>query len=359
MEVSQAPALMSARKWFLLASMTVSLGSMIAITAGFWDVMNHVLNRPESFFSPPHAMLYSGVAIALAGSVMAFVFWRGLDPSARAAWRLPFRLGIVGIFILVGAGPADFAWHSNFGLDGLLSPPHQVLLAGMLLCAVAPAVVILRYGMDHVRSRGALTGMVIFSLLPVWMSATGFLYSYTLPFSNTDFFTYNPDIWFAVAFATVSMPFLYAIVLTLASRLVRYRFGAVSGLGFMLLAINAASVIASNPALVETIPFYFLTMIPFVAADIMMATYRNRTGIAAAGAIIGSAFYFAYFPFVTYVYNEVIFTRAISGSVTFQVFFEQLPVVLPAVIGPAVIMGILGAILGGRLEALIVGHRAR
>ena len=38
--------------------------------------------------------------------------------------------------MLISAGPLDFAWHTAFGLDGLLSPPHAVLTMGMVLCSI-------------------------------------------------------------------------------------------------------------------------------------------------------------------------------------------------------------------------------
>jgi hypothetical protein len=38
----------------------VSLGILLTASSGSWDITNHLLNRPETFFSPPHAGLYSG-----------------------------------------------------------------------------------------------------------------------------------------------------------------------------------------------------------------------------------------------------------------------------------------------------------
>ena len=52
--------------------MLVSIGILLAGAAGSWDITNHLLNKPETFFAPPHAVLYSGVAIAVAGAAMLF-----------------------------------------------------------------------------------------------------------------------------------------------------------------------------------------------------------------------------------------------------------------------------------------------
>ena len=45
----------------------------------------------------------------------------------------PAKLVIVGVVMLISAAPVDFGWHSAFGLDGLLSPPHFVLVSGMIV----------------------------------------------------------------------------------------------------------------------------------------------------------------------------------------------------------------------------------
>jgi len=58
---------------FLLGSILVSFGILLAAGGGSWDITNHLLNRPETFFAPPHAILYSGVASAVAGAVLLVV----------------------------------------------------------------------------------------------------------------------------------------------------------------------------------------------------------------------------------------------------------------------------------------------
>ena len=54
----------------------VSLGILLTASSGSWDITNHLLNRPETFFSPPHAGLYSGVVLVLFGSLMTYHYQR-------------------------------------------------------------------------------------------------------------------------------------------------------------------------------------------------------------------------------------------------------------------------------------------
>jgi len=343
------------RQAYLASNIIISAGSLITISAALWDVTHHILNRPESFFTAPHALLYSGVLAALAGSILAFFSWQRLDHTAKQAWRFPFRLGMIGIFVLVASGPLDFAWHDAFGLDGLLSPPHQLLLTGMFLTAVAPMLVITRYGSRKTGGQGRPRSiLILFSFLPVWLCANGYFQSFSLPFSQTAHFDFNPDIWLAASLITVSAPFLIGTVFVLVSRLSGYRFGIMSAFGLALLTINASSMILYNPALAGTVPFYFATMIPIVVADALASAYKRARASMISGAILGSTFYFMSYPLITYTYNEVILDKAISGSVTFQVFFEQMPVVLPIVAIPAVVMGALGALFAARLHRTIM-----
>lgn len=352
MEISQSRFLSknSAKRIFLLSNLVISFGILLVTVGGGWDITNHLLNKPESFFSLPHALLYSGVAIALFATIMMFISWNNISSDQKSKYRFPIKLGLIGIFVLIIAGPIDFVWHSNFGLDGLLSPPHQTLLSGMFLCSVASMISILRYGASHKRKTYSIhLFLVVLAILPVWMVSTGFLYSFSLPFSNTEFFDFNPEIYFAVIFATVSMPFLTSVILVLSSKLSNYKFGILSITGILLLIINTANSIVPNPALIDTIPFYLLTIIPFVVADVILASSQRRTAIYGAGAILGSTFYFLYFPLITHAYNEVIYSRIVSGSVTSQVYFEIMPVVFPIVIAPAIILGIFGTIFASKV----------
>src|ERR671927_1403102 len=110
----------------------VSIGILLAAGGGSWDINNHLLNKPETFFAPPHAVLYSGAAIAVAGALMLFL-------SAKRSGNTmiwPIKLTVAGVLVLIIAGPVDFMWHSAYGLDGLLSPPHFVLVSGMISSSI-------------------------------------------------------------------------------------------------------------------------------------------------------------------------------------------------------------------------------
>jgi hypothetical protein len=86
----------------------------------------------ESFFTPWHALLYSGVAAAIVVHLLEHHRAGGLRPG--------YGLALVGGLVVSLAGFVDMVWHQVLGveadLDALLSPPHLLLItAGTLVFA--------------------------------------------------------------------------------------------------------------------------------------------------------------------------------------------------------------------------------
>ncbi len=44
---------LSPENFFVFGSIFVSFGILLVTVGGSWDITNHLLNKPESFFSPP------------------------------------------------------------------------------------------------------------------------------------------------------------------------------------------------------------------------------------------------------------------------------------------------------------------
>ncbi len=319
----------------------VSLGMLLAAAGGSWDITNHLLNKPETFFAPPHAVLYSGVASAVVGTALVFSASKSGAAAGKMIW--PMKLVIAGVVMLISAAPVDFGWHSAFGLDGLLSPPHFVLVSGMV-----------------VGSAGALAGLsqstkrvpsvlIIIAILPIWLAASGMIDMFSLPFSETEHFNFNPHPTLGVVVATLAFPFLISACLICSSALAGKRFGVLSMAGAAFIVIGVLTSIIPNSALTSTIPFYISSIIPIVAADALLAFSRSRFSLYAAGSIVSLAFFMLYYPLITYTYNEVFESKVVWPSVIAQIYFEMIQNVLPLVAIPTAAMGILGALLIDRL----------
>lgn len=347
------------RQNIVVGFLFVSIGVLLTASAGGWDITNHLLNKPESFFSLPHAALYTGVGMVILGSIMTFrcqfdfektVSRIELNPGSRTKralvldlkhlmrFPLSVKLVVIGVIMLVSAGPFDFVWHSTFGLDGLLSPPHSVLTVGMALCSVGALLGIIstscrssyKYesNMKHNNSKKIVENettnaaslgnsikreifirrlyhetlypvLVVLGILPVWLTISGLIHMMSLPFSDTPYFDFNPDPVVGVIIATICFPFLIALVLFSSYKLSIYHnrvldsgpgpaiarrhhegtaFGTLSLTGMAFIVINIATSILPNEYLVSTLPFYVLNILPIFAADILLTKLSADSG---------------------------------------------------------------------------------
>ncbi len=339
---------------FLAGCILVSLGVLLAAGGGSWDITNHLLNKPETFFAPPHALLYSGVGTSVLGAAL-------LLSSSRFAGRivLPAKMAVAGVILLISAGPVDFAWHSAFGLDGLFSPPHFVLVSGMVLSSLGAIAGMVYYRTMTVRGEAVRLhpALVVVGILPLWLSLSGIVDMFTLPFSETPYFNFNPDRTSAVVLAAVGFPFVIAACLVGSYFLAGRRFGTMSISGAAFIVTGILTSIVPSDALISTIPFYSLSVIPIVVSDALLSYKQwksSRIPVYLAGAIVGVTFFMLYYPLITHTYNEFTnFGRLVWPGVTAPIYFELLSTVYPYVVVPAAAFGIVGALTADRLAARI------
>ena len=336
----------------------VSLGILLTASSGSWDISNHLLNRPETFFSPPHAGLYSGVVLVLFGSLATYRYHRHSSKMFDINNGKPFptylRLLLIGVVMLISAGPLDFAWHTTFGLDGLLSPPHAVLAIGMALCSIGAFLGLISKNnyYDRMKTKTNIETMtsevnyftvelkstspndtttrnkrsslyVIISITAIWITVSGIIHMVSLPFSDTDFFKFNPNPILAGLVATLCFPFLVSFILFTSWKITK-KFGVLSASGLIFIFINLVTTILPNENLVPTIPFYLLNIIPIIMIDVLLSLPALRTSssississvslsqtrkkivVVSAGIVLGLTFFMLYFPLITHTYNEV------------------------------------------------------
>jgi hypothetical protein len=100
----------------------------------FVDGWAHGANKPETFFSPWHGILYSGFVAA--------VLWFAWDGRRRDGDTNVDRLAQVGLGVFVVGAVGDGVWHQVFGIEvdieALLSPTHLALMVGGALMVTAP-----------------------------------------------------------------------------------------------------------------------------------------------------------------------------------------------------------------------------
>ena len=383
----------------------VSLGILLTASSGSWDISNHLLNRPETFFSPPHAGLYSGVVLVLFGSLATYRYHRHSSKMFDINNGKPFptylRLLLIGVVMLISAGPLDFAWHTTFGLDGLLSPPHAVLAIGMALCSIGAFLGLISKNnyYDRMKTKTNIETMtsevnyftvelkstspndtttrnkrsslyVIISITAIWITVSGIIHMVSLPFSDTDFFKFNPNPILAGLVATLCFPFLVSFILFTSWKITK-KFGVLSASGLIFIFINLVTTILPNENLVPTIPFYLLNIIPIIMIDVLLSLPALRTSssississvslsqtrkkivVVSAGIVLGLTFFMLYFPLITHTYNEVsINPQPVWPSVTASIYFGMIDEMYPILLVSSMAVGILGVVVSSKLTA--------
>jgi len=96
----------------------------------------------ETFFTPWHALFYSGF-LATAGWILAIAArTRAAGPHGLAALPAGYDLAVAGVVVFAVGGIGDLLWHTIFGIEqdvqALFSPTHLLLFAGMALIMSTP-----------------------------------------------------------------------------------------------------------------------------------------------------------------------------------------------------------------------------
>lgn len=101
----------------------------------------HIPNL-ETFFTPWHAVLYSGMA---SNGVYLGVAWlRGISQGRTWRFALPrgYLTALIGVVVFTVGGVLDLTWHLINGIErntaALLSPTHLMLALGVALIVTGP-----------------------------------------------------------------------------------------------------------------------------------------------------------------------------------------------------------------------------
>jgi len=231
---------------------------LIFLCGLFVDGWAHNHHRvDQSFFTPWHAIFYSGFALLAAFTVGTMV----RNHRAGYAWAksLPHGYGwsFIGVLLFLAAGIGDMIWHMLFGVEtntaALLSPTHLGLASGMLLILTGPFRAAARRPGEMAPIPAILALFCVFSILT-------FITQYSSPLYQYGVAPAPPPRWFEImeSRGVISQLWFTALMISVMLLMVR-TWGARLPLGsvtFLLLA-NAALMATQNDQ------YYFL---PAVAA---------------------------------------------------------------------------------------------
>jgi len=143
--------------YYLIAIVLSSFSIMIGL---IWDISWHISIGRDGLFSAPHLAIYAGGVVAGIFSgyrVLRITFTGSLAEKSRSVhfWGVFYgSLGnlfcIWGAIAMLTSAPFDDWWHNAYGLDvTILSPPHTILLLGMITIQFGAIVSVLTYKNVH------------------------------------------------------------------------------------------------------------------------------------------------------------------------------------------------------------------
>jgi hypothetical protein len=395
-------------------NLIIVIGLIISFSGGSWDITFHILSQPESFFSYPHTLVYTGILIVISIFFINF----GKNILNKNQHRKDNFLILIGAVLILAAGPFDFSWHLKFGLDGLLSPPHVILLTGWLLVGLGN----LRITNNMINliplqtersntSRSAdgeeanyqdqyknnyensstvdntsnvldkkglplLKIQLVLNLSIILVILSGFIYFFSLPFSETQFYNYNPDPLIAFLIYSFGFPFL------LSSFFIRILknypdFNEMTLLvGSFYVIIMLLTQIVSNPFLFGYSSYYILNIIPFVIISLInkkqirktftkmnvppsppspqsswdskakMKKYVNPKMYVLYALILAIFTFTICFPLNTYILNEELYGYLVYQNVVIKVYAQIFGDYFFVILSISIVGGLLGYGLG-------------
>jgi hypothetical protein len=166
---------------------------VVGMVFGLWTILGlfldgwaHSHEKPESFFTPWHGVLYSGFMAAALWA--GWIAWRRRNPQRSLLETMPpgHLVSLAG-FALFGVGAVgDLSWHEIFGVEAdveaLLSPTHLLLLLGGAIALSAPVRRMMQSSARAVSAREFRPALLSLTLL----TAVGaFFFGYVSPLGTT------------------------------------------------------------------------------------------------------------------------------------------------------------------------------
>jgi len=138
--------------WYIWCTVLAVTSAMIG---AHWDISWHRSIGRDTFWTPAHIAIYlCGVLAGLSSAYLIFATTFGqsddLQDTSVKIWGFRGPLGAFlsawGGLAMLTSAPFDDWWHSAYGLDvKIVSPPHVVLIAGVLAIETGTLILILGY----------------------------------------------------------------------------------------------------------------------------------------------------------------------------------------------------------------------
>ena len=132
----------------------VVFASFCIIMGLLWDIMWHMSIGRDGLFSAPHVVMYVGALVSGLFSgyqILSLTLRKDHPDRAKSVkfWGIFYgSLGAMyfvwGALSMLTSAPFDDWWHNTYGLDvQILTPPHTILLVGMMMVQFGAIVAVL------------------------------------------------------------------------------------------------------------------------------------------------------------------------------------------------------------------------
>ena len=315
------------------------IGSVLEIWGGSWDITTHLLGAPETFFSSPHTVLYSGVGIGVIAVILAIITLLKNQEVRNSSLSLGMKLIIVGSVIQIFAGPSDYTWHEMFGTDGLLSPTHLTLITGILIQSVGIVLGLTRLIPHNFKIVKPAT---VISFSALWFIVIAFAFQFGLPISEGETMDLNPDPYVAGVILGLTIPFFTTLIFWGAAKSMK-TFGWASGVVALLLFFNITANVIPAEDLWGYMPWFGIAIITAIVSD---AIISNKIKISKfneeiAGGLVGAITLVCSMPLIGMAYIQFYIFNEVSGYYLLPEFSETLAIMLGIMSVPSAVVGII------------------
>jgi hypothetical protein len=269
------PAALSGR----LVDVGATAGAAWLMFGLYLDGWAHNTALPDSFWTPWHAVFYSGYG-ALA-AFLALVVLRGIASGATFRQAIPegFTPTVVGVIVFGVGGFFDMIWHTVFGiernLDVLFSPSHLMLAIGIVLLVSGP--------LRSVWRRGALSrlsvdaAIAVLSLGMILLMLT-FMLQFAMPFAFTPATPGEARLGELAQVRALFGVLAFTAILVALSLLALREGVLLPGSITFLLLLDAVAMIAmrANGQAVQREVIYSTALVGGIAGDVLL--WRLRPG---------------------------------------------------------------------------------
>lgn len=334
----------------------VAIGVALQVGAANWDIIWHGVVNVESFFTPPHTVLYSGVGLSLIATFAGLLFSIRQKTSLKKPYSIyykipnPLKLIALGCLVEVFSGQFDNWWHANFGFDGLLSPPHLMLISGMLL-SILGALIGTHF--SEIRKKfKILSEMICYGIL--WMIIINFVFMFTLPFSEGQYFDFNPSPAAALVLGS-TLPGIFTAIIFYSLQNLPFPF-RMTVVTATLMTIQSSATITSNNYFVGLFPLYLLNLLLPLSLDIisiyvqknnkLIGKFLNKEHRRIIFSIVISLFFITfYFPWSVNMFKSFFGIDLITFESV--LIFEQLlwKFIIPILMPVSFVSGYVGILI--------------